>query len=161
MRTVLEKDFNAAVSELSAFIVSKAAECKARGWNYHVSDNAPETYEALKQYADSRELPIAGYACDTAIFTPEVNQAFRFWHDVRHLELDKGFTLLDELAVASDHIDEARQAGLSPLAIEILNADTSGQSLYHDRWGDFPANQTAFVWSCLQHGLKTARIVQH
>lgn len=139
---------NQAIEELVKLIELQVEECKKRGWDYYsTSEGVPESYKALKEFKESKVLPIASYGCDTSIYTEEVNVKFRFWHDVLHLENNKSFSRLGEHSVADLHIEAAVELGLSDLAINILKVDTKGQVDHYFETGDFVSNQKEFVLS--------------
>lgn len=141
---------NQAIEELSKFILVKVEECKLRGWDYYpTSKGVPESYIALKEFYDSKFLPIANYGCDTSIYTEEVNIGFRFWHDVLHLENNKSFSKEGEHSIAELHLQDAEDYGLSELALRILEIDTKGQVDYYFMQGSFVENQRDFVLSNL------------
>lgn len=151
-----------AIREISSFIMAKANECYAKGWCYFTDSDAPETYKALKEHKKSKLIPIASYGSSTSIYgCKEVNEMFRFWHDVVHLELDIDFSKKGESRVAREHIKQGQAYGLSSLALSILHADTKGQIDYYFRHKEFVGNQDAFVDSCLKHGISTAIKVKH
>lgn len=141
---------NQAIEELSRFIEVKVNECKLRGWDYYpTSKGVPESYSALKEFYTSKVLPIANYGCETSIYTEEVNIGFRFWHDVLHLENNKSFSKEGEHSIADLHIQDAKEYGLSDLALKILEIDTKGQVDYYFMTGSFVEDQLNFVISNL------------
>lgn len=161
-RLILESIKKQAISEVSKFIEYKTLECYSRGWAYLPTNNAPESFKALKASTLGKIIPVADYGCNTSIYEkPEINIKFRFWHDVTHLELDEGFSVSGETSVIKCHLKEAKDYGLSPLAMEILEADTIGQVLYYNKYKEFVVNQMAFLDTCLQHGLSKALGFKH
>ena len=161
---ILSTDKAAAVAELTSLIHFEALSAMSMGLSYKPTDKAPESFAELKkQVAHSGGIiPIADYGCDHTIYPdPETNLKFRFWHDSIHLAIDKGFSYREELDVASCHLAVARAAGLSPLALSILEADTLGQTEYYKKYHEFVHDQDAFCDSVLQNGLKIALMVKH
>jgi len=158
---ILEQDYQNAVREVEMLVQLKAKECQARGWSYYLTDDAPETYEGLKKRSAYMNIPIADYGSDTSIYSPRINGLFRFWHDVTHLELDRGFSLSGEEVVCREHLAEGKELGLSILALRILEADTCGQVAYYFKHKKFVENQAAFVQSVLNRGLSNALRVKH
>lgn len=157
MENVLERDFNSAVKEIEFLIKLKAQEKRAYGWSFYLSNEAPETYKELLEYADSMVIPINCNGSSSSIYSkPHINTLFRFWHDVIHIEEGLGFTLMDEGKVADIHIEEGREFGLSSLALQILEADTKGQVEYYYKHNKFVDNQKAFVQSCLRIGIRNS-----
>lgn len=161
MRHTLEIERDKAIQELKVFLTLKAKECIGRGWNYYLTEDAPETFRELKERSKGLTIPIASYGSDSSIYGNHVNSLFRFWHDVTHLELDEGFSVDGELKVIGQHLKEAKEFRLSPLTMDILKADTEGQVLYYDRHKEFVRNQSAFIDSCLQHGIGVAVAYEH
>ena len=139
--------FDAAVLELEALFITIEAELIDCGYSWYPTSKAPETFEDLKKEADiGFVIPIANYGCNQTIYSSEhMNQLFRFWHDVIHLELNENFQEQGELAVALVHKQQARERGLSQLAIDILWADTYGQVQYYNSFGKFVEDQKDFV----------------
>lgn len=151
-----------AIQELSIFIDDMATRCKSDGWNYFTTEKAPESFKALKRQTIGNILPIANYGCDTSIYgNAAINERFRFWHDVTHLKLDEGFSKKGEYAVIEQHLKEAEEYGLSPLAIAILRIDTKAQVDYYFRHKEFVQNQDAFLDTCLQRGSDIAIKCKH
>jgi len=161
VRDILEIERDKAVKEIEMLITLKANECVGRGWNFYLTSDAPETFKDLKEQTVNMRIPIADYGSDKSIYSKYVNSLFRFWHDVTHLELDKGFSVDGEMAVINEHLKAGRELRLSPLAMDILEADTKGQVLYYDRHKEFVDNQKAFVDSCVQHGIRRAIAYAH
>lgn len=159
---ILETEKQKAIAEVSALIELKTLECLSRGWAYRPTDNAPESFKELKARSLDKVIPVADYGCDKSIYGDNlINIKFRFWHDVTHLELDQGFSVSGETSVIEAHLSEAREFGLSELAMRILEADTIGQVLYYDKFKCFVDNQAAWLDSCLQHGIKKALGFKH
>jgi hypothetical protein len=91
---------------------------------------------------------------DSIIYSsPRVNYLFRAWHDLVHLELWKGFSEADEIAVAQ-HQAQSIEPGLLR---EIFLADTVGQTLFASATGGgFVADQRGFVFDVLNMGIQDA-----
>lgn len=159
---ILETTKQKAIAEVAALIELKTLECLSRGWAYRPTDNAPESFKELKAKTVGGVIPVADYGCDKSIYKDaSINIKFRFWHDVTHLELDQGFSVSGETSVIEAHMAEAKEFGLSYLALEILKADTIGQVLYYDKFKEFVNDQSAWLDSCLQHGIKKALGFKH
>lgn len=88
--------------------------------------------------------------------TPEVNFAFRFWHDVSHVQHGLSFGLEDELELALWHLDVLERDGLRPdsLAYRLLQADIVGQLLLMGLASRFPFDQKEFVLGCITLGME-------
>ena len=152
---MLDKRYNSAISELTVFIQKRCLQLSLDGWSFHTTEDAPESFKELLTYKDSKIIPIASYGSENTIYKHEaINTLFRFWHDVLHLVHNKGFTLEDELYIASVHVDEAVKE-LSVDALNILWADTAGQIKYYYRWKQFVTYQEAFVREYIKSGDKT------
>lgn len=153
-----------AIKELSVFIDAKATALKVQGWSYYTTNDAPESFKELKEQSGitGKCLPIANYGCDTSIYgDAAINERFRFWHYVTHLQLNEGFSKKGEYAVIEQHLKEANEYGLSALATAILRIDTKGQVDYYFRHKEFVQNQDAFLDTCLQRGTTLAIKVKH
>lgn len=163
MRHILESDLNNAIAEVSFLIKCQAITLRAYGWTWYPTEQAPSSFKALKaSLGDSKRIPIESNGCDTSIYGDAlVNQMFRFWHDVIHLENNLPFDQASESKVAAMHLAVGREFGLSPLALEILESDTRGQVAYYFKHKQFVSNQLAFVTSCLQHGIRRACASKH
>jgi hypothetical protein len=122
---------------------------------FNVSDDAPQTFESLKQLLDTtgRMTVYAGGSERTIYRDREVNYAFRAWHDWCHWRGGHDFTCAGERAVY-----EMQCAQLVLLYGDcestrrwrhILYAEIIGQQAYFDRHGIFPVDQRAFVESFL------------
>lgn len=139
---------------LSQFVIAKADEIKKKiGFGYVDMPNAPQDFDELKTaFNASRSsgfaLPVWNGASDQTIYSNAgANYAFRFWHDVLHCVLNKGFSTAEEIAVGAIHIQEVQNAfGYESLEALIMYADTIGQSLYAvSHAGQFPENQLEWV----------------
>lgn len=157
-----EREFDKAVQEIRFFLMGKARECEGRGWSFYTTENAPESYSELVKRSSSMSIPIANYGSDKSIYGDSItNTLFRFYHDVIHLEEELTFSLEDECKAADIHLKDAVEFNLSPLALQILEADTKGQVRYYFKWGKFVDNQKAFVQSCISKGIRNALRVEH
>jgi len=123
---------------------------------YDVAAIAPETYEELIAHLDAgrRMLVYSGGAERTIYGDPEVNYAFRAWHDWCHWRGRHDFSLSGERATCvmqSTHL--VALYGESPQTAwwrRILHAEVIGQREYFDRHGVFPDDQRVFVESYLR-----------
>ena len=149
---MLHTDYTKAVKEIESFLQIQAGKAQANGWSFFECDIAPETFKRLKEFKDGKHLPIANYGSNTSIYSSsKVNTLFRFYHDVTHLELDQGFSIVGEMAVANKHLEDAKEYGLSNDAMQVLFADTAGQVAYYFRNKRFVDNQAVFVQEYLKH----------
>lgn len=148
--------------QLSAFIRQQADELAGRlGFGWRPVMDAPSTYQqlrgALDHSLDTQEpLPVSSENSASVIYDgPEVNFAFRFWHDVSHVQHGLSFALEDELELALWHLDVLKRAGAAPesIAYRLLEADLLGQLLLMGIVGRFPFDQEEFVLGCALLGL--------
>ena len=101
----------------------------------------------------NKKIPIADYGSDTSIYScKQTNTLFRFYHDVTHLTLDKGFSKSGEYSVIEQHIKEAKEFGISELALRILIIDTRYQVDYYFHHKEFVNDQYQFMLDCLAMG---------
>lgn len=97
-------------------------------------------------------LAVSGDYCeDTAFGDPEVNIAFRAWHDWTHYHHRLPFTLEGETAVAYMQIEHLRHIGLyTPFREAFILAEVVDQAAYFDRYGgQFPKDQ----WGATYDGI--------
>lgn len=139
---------------LSAFINQQAGELAGRlGFGWRPVVNAPSTYQQLRGALDHslntlEPLPVSSENSASVIYdSPEVNFAFRFWHDVSHVQHGLSFALEDELELALWHLDVLERAGVAheSIAYRLLQADLLGQLLLMGLAGRFPFDQEEFV----------------
>lgn len=86
--------------------------------------------------------------CEPSIYLRvEANVAFRFWHDLTHLRLGRGFDVDGEIAVAQAHLAVLRAFGWreGSIEFELLHRDTLGQTLCNALTGGFPPDQWCFA----------------
>lgn len=146
-------DLDSAAHELERTIRRLAAEEVARNnIRPHFTSEAPDTWDALVKAGDSMHstgiLPIYDGASDAAIYSPQANGAFRFWHDLGHLSTGLTFTPDDERTLQyAHHLPVIERAGIARNTLPWLmyHADTVGQIDHVVTHGEFPVNQRAFV----------------
>jgi hypothetical protein len=140
---------------LEAFILARAPE-------HYPTPYAPSSLADLERYRYSVALPVSGEHSALTIYScPEVNYAFRAWHDRLHIELNAEFDADGELAVARAHEqavrDAIKQGQLTELDCCALFFEVWGQFRYaQEHGGSFPTDQSAFVASCFSDGLSAA-----
>lgn len=109
------------------------------------------TLEAIKNYyKDTHRLIVwTGGSDDTIFADPEVNWAFRAWHDYVHIVNDLPFTVEGESLVAFLQAAELPKDWY--LERQLILSEVVGQVLYnHFHNGEFPSDQRAFtVHFCL------------
>lgn len=170
-RKPLSAAFNVAVQQMASRLLPAG---------FDVGDNAPDTYADLRKHYQrtGRVLVDKGYSHKTSFADPEVNYAFRAWHDATHLRDKRRFTFDDEYkAAVAQHDDlckvygtetvfraDQRIADLSKPGrpflvafVDLLMAETYGQQCYaRNHGGDFPDDQYAFTLAWLKTGPRAA-----
>jgi hypothetical protein len=152
------RNIEAARINLSQFAIRKADEiAKKIGFGYIDVAAAPDDFNELKtawnaSKSTGHALPVWRGASENTIYTNAgANWAFRFWHDVLHCVLNKGFSTAEEIAIGAIHVREVQEFfGQTSLEALLMYADTIGQSLYaKGNNGQFPENQLEWVVSQL------------
>jgi len=147
-----------ASSRLEAFIRDAAPPHIA------VAD-APNTYKALLLHRGTlwmgQPLPVYNGGCDRTIYSsPNVNYAFRAWHDGIHIAHELDFSPAGEqqvLAVSHAHMAQhAKRYGLVAEDFAAITADILGQVMYYQKHGKYVDDQQAFVTRCLEQGILKA-----
>lgn len=138
---------------LAGAVLQQASITKRRlGFGWHPANVAPSTMEELRdEYSSCRAAGLgAGFrvwsgGSDLTVYgSPEANYAFRFWHDITHVEAGLGLTFHEELATAQLQINQL--GGLPERAIDLFRIDTQGQTHYADiTGGEFPDDQLGFA----------------
>lgn len=140
--TGLDQGFNAAVLQI-------ASQLMPRGWSIGMPMDEPYTLADLKaDVAHGGKIIIDPSHSDHTIFgDPEVNYAFRAWHDWCHLHGNHEFNMSGEYEVSrmqADHLCTlfGYEAFLDwwPL----INAEVNGQARHAAETGQFPTDQMAF-----------------
>lgn len=161
----MSAQYRSACSNLHRFVIAQAAATRELvGFGWEGDPLAPADYRSLlRAYARSRAtgapLPISDEHSELSIYgNLEGNLAVRFWHDLTHLRLGRGFDLDGEIEVSLAQLDVARAAGFTPgsLEFELFHADTLGQTLCGVATGQFPRNQVCFARLSLESSLTHA-----
>jgi hypothetical protein len=118
-------------------------------------EDAPSTYDGLVRVWHGKlagaPLPVYSGGCEATIYgAPEVNHAFRAWHDAVHVRLGAAFTVEGEVRTALAQLWQARYLGASKLDLARLRADTIGQVAYFVRTGGFVKDQARYVAHVLE-----------
>lgn len=159
-----EDDFEARI-KLSRFVEAQAAGMQEFvGFGWKPDHNAPSDFIALKRAAlasarTGKPLPVSDEHSDKIIYiSVEINYAFRYWHDLTHVLMDKGFDLDGEIAVSKAHLKVLKSYGMGPGTpeYELLRADTLGQTLCGETTGAFPIDQPCFARRAVIVGLGKA-----
>lgn len=143
-------EIDEAVYELEQFYMSKDAELYNDGWSFKVTNDAPESFRELVYRTQNRCIPIASYGSELTIYSkPYHNSYNRFWHDVTHLQLGKGFSFADETTVILEQCRQLAEAGVSINAQRVFWADMYEQAKYYEDNNEFVNNQKQFVYTKL------------
>ena len=130
--TPLDAELDAAILKISAHFVP----------TFKIADDAPSTYKALKRRLDlGLEMVVYGGGSGTTIFgDPEVNHAFRAWHDWCHWRAEADFSLQGETEVCNLMLQHLHVFyGLTSRTCywqSILVAEIIGQSRYYEKYND-------------------------
>ncbi|WP_448191885.1 hypothetical protein [Azospirillum sp. sgz301742] len=129
---------------------------------FDVSDDAPQDYEAmLHLYNTTGRICVWSGASGRTIFgDPEVNYAFRAWHDWCHIKAHLPFTTAGEHAAAAlqcSHIKRFYGVSLRTQHwCQLVDAEVIGQRRYFERHHRFPVDQRAFDLTYIQQGPEVA-----
>jgi hypothetical protein len=157
--------FDTACMNLRWFVLVEAnAMAQLVGFGWQGDPKAPADYRSLlRAYVRSQvtgcPLLVSDEHADRTIYGGQAgNLAFRFWHDVTHVRLGRGFDLDGEIKVAVAQLDVLAAAGFKPgsLEFELMHADTLGQTLCGAATGEFPRDQACFVRLSLESSLTRA-----
>lgn len=167
MKPITEPQLQVAREVLTAFVWERAEATRSRtgvGWVF--TADAPNTYMGLRgawehSLTVGTPLPILNDHSDSVIFTePEGNLVYRYWHDVTHLERERNFSNPHELDMASFHLWEAEQHGLTrgSLPWRLLHADAVGNVLHWSVYREYVADQKVFILNAVRFGLDAALV---
>lgn len=116
-----------------------------------VSRNAPSTYPQLKDHMDSGKdmIVFEGGSENTIFGTPEVNYAFRAWHDWCHWKGKFDFSLQGEMETCCFQLQHLhRFYGLTSKTCRwrsILIAEVVGQRRYFEKYREYILDQRSFA----------------
>ncbi len=125
---------------------------------YDVGASAPDNLASLVDSIErNHRIMVNDENNDRTIFAcPEVNAAFRAWHDWTHYQLRAPFTLDGELTVAHRQCEDlALIYGHSAQCRKwqtYVMAEVYGQALAYAKTGRFPVDQVAFDLAYLATG---------
>ena len=143
-------EIDEAVCELEQFYLKKSDELHRDGWSFRTTPLAPESFRDLHYSALGKCIPIASYGSELTIYSKSVyNYYNRFWHDVTHLQLGKGFSFADETTVILEQCRQLAEAGVSINAQRVFWADMYEQAKYYEDNNAFVNNQKQFVYTKL------------
>jgi hypothetical protein len=145
---LLDPSFNIAILEITRRVLPRG---------FDVSFDAPSSYEDLHRLlVTGARLRVWAGASDKTIYgDPEINHAFRAWHDWSHWIARQPFTPRGERAVSAAQcrhllIDYGDNAHTRRWQL-IIDAEVVGQNEYQARYQRFPADQAGFVTAYLDH----------
>ncbi len=131
---------------------------------FDVSNDAPSTFSALCRHLDAEHrMTVYGGGCDNTIYaSPQVNQAFRAWHDLCHWTAQSDFSVQGETNVwrmQCQHIKLVYGQTLrTRMWTQLLHAEIVGQRLYYELHKTYLADQRAFVQSFLKNPQAALRL---
>lgn len=115
---------------------------------FTAKDIAPNTFADLKRECTTTSLVVWAGASEGTIYgAPDLNHAFRAWHDSIHIRFNLPFNLDGEREAA---LIQAQSLGDIPG--RIILAEVYGQALYAAKHGAFPTDQAAFIAAYLKDG---------
>lgn len=139
---------------VDAYRAVSAPLADALGLTVEVRDGAaPTSFEELMVQAGTGTLYIGTEHSATSIYGVDGNVAFRTMHDLGHIQTKLTFSTADEIALALHQWEELRRyipVSWRERCQAVYQADTIMQSLYCERHGVFPTDQTAFIHTALQ-----------
>lgn len=148
-------------ADLVSAMSSQSAEEVGFGWR--ASPVAPSSlaelqFEARLARVNGLPMRVSSLHCDRAVLPGSVNRAFRFWHDMTHLQVGAGFDTMGEIEVGQRQLEQFEQLGVAPRSLvwRLLFADTIGQTRCVLMISRFPYNQRRFTLDYLYYGLDTA-----
>jgi hypothetical protein len=155
-------EFNVHCNLLSAIVEQRAqAALKRHGFKGYIgSAFSPSTFPELRaryhllRFTQARYFPVLNTHCDYVIYSSaHVNMLYRAWHDLTHVELDRGFGYEDELKIA---LHKSREIPIGAMR-NIMLADAFGESEFAEATGGkFPLYQRDFAYDYVVHGSRFA-----
>lgn len=149
---------------LSDYVMEDANRTEQRllfGWT--PAHDAPTRYRDLCEAywlsrKEGRPLPVSDENTSSVVFgSPKVNMAYRYLHDVGHVEQGLSFSGADEYELARWLMRRFERAGFSrdDLAWHLLQADAIGQVVYYALTKRYVLDQLQFALDCVRYGLPT------
>ena len=130
---------------------------------HYAIEDAPNSYEELMEHYDSLvtgdPIPVGSGGCEHSIYSrPEINQAWRAYHDGIHMVHELDFSLEDEEQVCEIQIEHMRLCSkdygtFTSEDYAAVRADIIGQAMYYARYKKYVNDQARFVASCLDRGI--------
>lgn len=154
---MVKQEILRAGKRLGTFMIHQAARRAHNiGFGYEESLEAPSTFEELcDEYREClntrRPFRVWEGASDGTVYgSREANWAFRFLHDLIHVEHGLGFDYKSELQVAEiGGRAVAERFGLGSLEFAVYLVDTAGQVEYQHQTGQFVKDQVGFAVAVL------------
>jgi hypothetical protein len=154
----------AAQKRLSDYVLDQAQRIERRlyfGWR-PVGD-APDKYKDLcdafaASQKDGCPLPVSNENSSSVVFgSPNVNLAYRYVHDVAHVEQGLSFSSPDKFELARWLMRRFERAGFNRNDLEwyLFEADAVGQVVFYAVTKQYVGDQLQFVLDCVRHGLNT------
>jgi hypothetical protein len=120
---------------------------------YIVTDNAPNTFKAMKQWHDDHGYLNVYSGGDHGLLGYKHNVMFRAVHDHMHLKYNLKFTKNDELTLSditcqvfndlalAMGYDSQTRANL----VKLIDIEIAGQIKYYYKYNDYVKDQSAFI----------------
>ena len=149
----MDRTINAIDLRLNAAILTIASRLFPAG--YDLDDAAPSGLADLQERMNAYRKRVWSGASATTIYgDPEVNYAFRAWHDYHYWRSGLDFTPHHEAIVAelqcADIIKVYGDSEMTRHWCEIIRAEVIGQMAHFYLHGDYPVDQMAFVQAYLK-----------
>ncbi|BCT76440.1 hypothetical protein SCMU_22820 [Sinomonas cyclohexanicum] len=157
-------ELTVAQKRLSDWVTEEAHRIEQRlffGWA--PAHDAPNRYKDLCEafwlsHKEGRPLPVSDENTSSVVFgSPDANMAYRYVHDVGHVEMGLSFSSPDEYDLARWQMRRFERAGFSRDDLEwhLLQADALGQVVYYALTKQYVLDQLQFALDCVRHGLPT------
>jgi len=150
----LDRELNLAIHHITSRLLPTG---------FDVSENAPATFEGLIAHLDNgkRMVVFSGGSTATIYADPDINYAFRAWHDFCHWRGEHDLSLDGEAATCLMQCRHLRHFYSNERKLRrwslILRAEVIGQGRYFHYHKHFPANQRGFVEAYLNDASQALR----
>ncbi|WP_431230439.1 hypothetical protein [Paenarthrobacter nicotinovorans] len=161
-KIISSADLAAAQKNLSSYALLEASNAASRlGFDWLPTTDAPNTFKLLKAAYETsmrtkQPLPVSAENSSRVVFADkEGNYAYRFVHDVGHVEMGLGFNSPDEFELARRLMCRLERAGYGPDTLEwqLYQADAIGQVMHYAITKRYVGDQLQFALDCAAHGL--------
>jgi len=132
-------------------VCERTSENRTTARRFDVSEEAPGTYRALKAHLDTgkRLVVYSGGSYGTIYVDPQVNYAFRAWHDYTHWQEGFDFSVEGETAVCHEQcrqiIERYGDTTQTRRWCDILRAEIIGQRLFYQYHKKYVVDQRTFI----------------